>query len=237
MHMVPLLALLIAASCAPAQATPPVVDAGVAAEVAVEVLAMPSVLAIVPRAAWDPTPASSGVRYPEPKKLARVYRTIVVHHSDFIDAPGPLVIERYHLEVSRFGDIGYHFVIAKDGTVFEGRSLDRVGAHAGATREAARGLGRDRDPDWGSIGVVLDGFFHDELPPPAQLAALRLLVEDLKRRFPKVDRVIGHREVRAGVVVRGLTPIGEPTVCPGERLFRWLDEGGLQARPAVASVR
>lgn len=198
--------------------------------------AAPVPVTIVPRATWDPSPRTNGVRYPNPRKLADVYRTIVVHHSDFTDAPGPLVIKSYHLEVSHFADIGYHFVIATDGTVYEARSLERMGAHAGATREATRGRGHSKDPDWGSIGIVLDGFFHEQLPPPAQRAALALLVNDLRKRFPNIDRVLGHREVRAGVLARGLTPLGEPTVCPGDRLFRWLDEGGLEARPAAVAT-
>ncbi len=190
---------------------------------------VPTVLSIVPRAKWDPTPRAVGVLYRG--RLGDIYRTIVIHHSDFIDPPGPLAIKDYHVEVSRFGDIGYHFVIGKDGSVYEARSLTRMGAHAGATREAARGTGRDLDPDWGAIGICLDGLFDEKLPPPAQLAALALLVDDLKKRFPRIDRVIGHREVRAGVEGRGLHAIGPPTACPGERLFRWLDAGGLAATP------
>lgn len=184
---------------------------------------LPRELVVVPRASWDPAPLDNGVRYPG--KLARVYRTIVVHHSDFTDAPGPVVIKDYHLAVSGFSDIGYHFVISPDGTVYEGRPLHRMGAHAGATREAARGLGRDKDPDWGSIGICLDGFFETDGPPEAQLHALGLLIDDLRARFPKIERVIGHREVQTELVdARGLTLLSHATTCPGSALFRTIED-------------
>lgn len=176
---------------------------------------------VVPRAEWDPTPRVAGTRYPG--RLKDVLRTIVVHHSDFLEPPGPLGIKDYHLDVSGFGDIGYHFVIEPDGTIYQGRPLERSGAHAGVTREATRGR-RELDPDWGAIGIVLDGYFGEELPPPAQREALLALIDDLRARFPKIERVIGHREVRSELVVaRGLTAVGEPTVCPGQALFLWLD--------------
>lgn len=93
-----------------------------------------------------------------------------------------------------------------------------MGAHAGITKEANRD--HTKDPDWGSLGIVLDGYFHVSEPPPAQLAALDALIANLRTRFPKVVRVIGHREVRAWVEGRGLHPVGEPKDCPGEGLFK-----------------
>ncbi len=183
--------------------------------------AVPPALHLVPRSAWDPAPIAAGQRYPRP--LERTLRTIVVHHSDFLEPAGPLGIKQYHLEVSGFADIGYHFVIAPDGTIYEGRALDRMGAHAGVTREGTKG-DRPSDPDWGAVGIVLDGYFGDALPPPAQRAALLALIDDLRARFPRIERVIGHREVRRELVeARGLVAVGEPTVCPGDALFLWLD--------------
>lgn len=176
---------------------------------------------IVPRGEWDAAPRAAGTRYAG--SLKRVLKTIVVHHSDFLEPPGPAGIKDYHLQVSGFSDIGYHFVVEPDGTIYEGRALDRMGAHAGATREGARGR-KQEDPDWGAVGIVLDGYFGEELPPEAQRAALLWLIDDLRARFPRLEQVIGHREVRRELVdARRLTPMGEPTVCPGQALFLWLD--------------
>ena len=155
-------------------------------------------LVVVPRAEWDPHGTPGG------KPNVHALDTIVVHHTDFADAPGPRAVLEYHLRVSRFSDIGYHFVIAADGAVYEGRPLDRVGAHAGAP--AKKGA---RDPDLGAIGIALDGYFADEPPPRAQLEALEGLVADLRKRF-RIRRLVTHREVDG----RG----GEATECPGDAL-------------------
>ena len=175
---------------------------------------------IVPRTTWDPDGAPDGLRYPGRAREALTH--VVVHHSDFLEPPGPTGIKQYHLEVSGFSDIGYHFVIDADGTIYEGRPLDRMGAHAGATREGTRGDKR-HDPDWGAVGIVIDGYFGDAPPKKPQLDALVALVRHLKRELPRVHDVIAHREVRARVLARGDHPTSDLTVCPGDALAAWLD--------------
>jgi N-acetyl-anhydromuramyl-L-alanine amidase AmpD len=200
--------------------------------VAAVALAAQTPVAVVPRAAWDPDPPRlvDVTRYPKP--LRRSLRFIVVHHSDFLDPPGPLGIKEYHLQVSGFADIGYHFVVGVDGTVYEARPVDRMGAHAGQSREANRGVvaarktggdvdrARRFDPDHGAIGIVVDGYFQDAPPPPAQTAALHALIERLRADYDiAADHVITHREVKAKLVVaRGLTFASEETTCPGDAL-------------------
>ncbi len=96
-------------------------------------------------------------------------------------------IRRYHLQRG-FEDIGYHYLIALDGTVEQGRASDLVGAHC---------LGHnDR-----SIGVVYVGGLDQNFKPkdtrtPAQRASLRKLISDLRRRYPRAT-VHGHREFAA----------------------------------------
>jgi hypothetical protein len=179
----------------------------------------------VARAQWDPQWPRKNSCHRYQSDWPRLQRWIVVHHSDFLEAPGPLGILDYHLTVSRYCDIAYHFVIGADGTIYEGRPLDVMGAHAGVTKEAAANsksdAGRALDPDYGAIGVVLDGYFHDTAPTEHQLRALETIVHALRMRFaiPK-DHVIAHREVRARLVeARGLTFVGEGTMCPGDRLM------------------
>jgi hypothetical protein len=111
-----------------------------------------------------------------------------------------------------------------------------MGAHAGSTKEAARGGGPDKDPDWGSIGICLDGFFETDGPSEEQLTALTLLIDDLRARFPRIERVIGHREVAHELVdKRGLTLASHETTCPGSALFRTIEDlrihGRLDGKP------
>lgn len=174
---------------------------------------------VVARADWDPAPVrQSAFRH----RTLSAASTIVVHHSDFFEPPGPLGIKDYHLQVSGFSDIGYHFVIAPSGVVYEGRALDRVGAHAGVVFEQRRAP--RKDPDTQAIGIVLDGNFDHDAPPLAQLQALVDVVTALRARYGiPAEQVIGHRDVRSVLVEqRGLTAVGPPTVCPGEVLWQIL---------------
>jgi hypothetical protein len=151
--------------------------------------------------------------------------SIVVHHSDFDDAPGPVVIRDYHLQVSKFSDIGYHFVVSPDGHIFEGRPIHTLGAHAGISKEGR--TDKRLDPDYLAIGIVLDGNYNISEPPDAQVNALAWLVGELRRHYGvEAERLYGHRHVRAELVEkRGLTFDGEPTTCPGDGavgLVPWL---------------
>jgi hypothetical protein len=191
---------------------------------------------IVPRSAWDDSPAPSGLRHRR-GDLRSVLRHIVVHHSDFEDPIGPAGILSYHREVSRFADIGYHFVIDAEGTIFEGRDLRAAGAHAGAVVEQKGHP--ERDPDHASIGIVLDGYFVDRVPNDAMLSALFALVDDLASTFTiKTDSVIPHRDVRLVLVEqRGFTLASDPTVCPGDALTRVVDRYRAARAAALLEAR
>lgn len=192
---------------------------------------------VIPRALWDESSSTSSGLYAYRGDLRRRFTHVVVHHSDFDPAPGPDAILRYHKDVSGFSDIGYHFVIEPNGRVYEGRDLRFMGAHAGYTVEQRR-AGRSKDPDFGAIGVVLDGNFESSRPEDRQLRAAIALIADLRRRFaiPR-QNVIGHGEVSDHLVTqRGLTLGSSPTSCPGSELlkvlrgYRAVGDGALQVR-------
>ncbi len=94
--------------------------------------------------------------------IARDWRGIVVHHSASPDWTTVEGINRWHKERGWHG-IGYHYVIYTDGSVHEGRSTDKVGAHA---------KGRNST----HIGICLVGYneITDE-----QIKALKKLVKEL----------------------------------------------------------
>ena len=96
-------------------------------------------------------------------------------------------IRRWHLQRG-FADIGYHFVIALDGTVEPGRPLDMTGAHC---------IGHNRR----SIGICyvggLDAAGHPaDTRTPAQRRALAELLARLRPLYPEAT-VHGHREFAA----------------------------------------
>ncbi len=108
-----------------------------------------------------------GYRLARRKKAHRMRRIdkIVVHCTDTADSIdyGVAEIRRYHVDDLGWKDVGYHFVIRRNGEIELGRPLEEVGAHC-------RGYNR------GSIGIVLVGrrMFCEE-----QFAALRGLVNTL----------------------------------------------------------
>lgn len=120
------------------------------------------------------------------KQQARLINLIVVHCSateqgrDF----SAVDIDRWHRERG-FARIGYHYVIRLDGTIEQGRPEAVVGAHC-------QGYNRN------SIGVCYIGGLCRGKPADTlneqQLASLRRLITDLKRRY-RGARVVGHRDL------------------------------------------
>jgi hypothetical protein len=172
---------------------------------------------VIARAAWDDDVGAVAALRSRARPLSSS-SFIVVHHSDFYDSPGPAAILDYHRGPAGFSDIGYHFVVGADGAVYAARAINKVGAHAGISREQRRDVRKDPDED--SIGVVLDGNFVAKAPSSAQLTAAAQLIAQLRARYQIPGRhVIGHRHVKTDVVeAAGLTFAGTTTVCPGDAL-------------------
>lgn len=99
----------------------------------------------------------------------------IVHCSDS-EAGDVKAIRQWHL-ARGFRDVGYHFVIRRDGEVEVGRTLDEVGAHC---------EGHNAD----SVGTCLVGK-HEFLP--CQFAALKRVHGMLAGMFPGIA-FHGHRE-------------------------------------------
>ncbi len=84
-------------------------------------------------------------------------------------------VRKWDVNDRNFADIGYHFLIRLDGTVEEGRPLDKIGAHC--TGQNAH-----------SIGIVYAGGLDSEGSPmdtrtPSQRNAMRSLVDYLKKKY------------------------------------------------------
>ena len=87
---------------------------------------------------------------------------------------------------ARFGFTGYHWYITKDGTTYQTRHEQLVGAHA-------RGYNQH------SIGVCYEGGLTPDGEPadtrtPQQKVALRALLRSLKEDYPKAV-ILGHRDL------------------------------------------
>ena len=95
-------------------------------------------------------------------------------------------IRKWHL-ARGWRDVGYHFIITRDGAIQHGRDRDEIGAHS---------LGSNHD----SIGICLVGGVADDGKTPEfnftkfQLESLEDLLNDLLAIYYLAE-VVGHRDV------------------------------------------
>jgi len=62
-------------------------------------------------------------------------------------------VRRWHVEDRGWRDIGYHFLIQRDGTIDEGRPIEQTGAHT-------------RGHNWDSIGIAYVGGMSKDMTEP-----------------------------------------------------------------------
>ena len=93
----------------------------------------------------------------------RFWRVTIHHTATSPDNPAERVrsIDADHRSRGWDG-VGYHFLVAEDGTVFPGRPLDRQGAHI-------------KGENGGNLGIAFIGTYTDRPPPEAALASVRRL--------------------------------------------------------------
>lgn len=140
--------------------------------------------------------------------LAATLNRIVVHHTNNSNS---VAANEKKQQGRGYAALGYHFFIDKNGDIYEGRPLEVMGSHAGTGIIS----GPLNDPDWGSIGIVLQGDYHhdddwvwSDDAPNKQLESLEKLIVALKNKY-SINRLLMHREVARK---------GAATVCPGDHI-------------------
>jgi N-acetyl-anhydromuramyl-L-alanine amidase AmpD len=113
-------------------------------------------------------------------------------------------IRRWHTQERGWSDIGYHYLIDRDGTVLEGRPVERAGAHAKGHNKTSIGVSCV-----GGHGGSQDDKFEDNFTP-AQDRALRKLIAQLRMEYPAITTIMGHNEV-------------SPKMCPCFQVTEWLN--------------
>lgn len=94
-------------------------------------------------------------------------------------------IRQWHL-ARKFTDIGYHYVIYRDGSVHRGRSENLVGAHTTGQNTHSIGICYIG-------GYAVDGKTPKDTRTAAQRAALIKLIRELKAKYPSAT-IHGHNE-------------------------------------------
>lgn len=95
---------------------------------------------------------------------------VIVHHSEVRTPHGVKDVHQWHLNRGMAG-IGYHFFIRKDGSIYQGRPLDTVGAHV-------------RDHNSESVGVCFEGHFDVEKINDLQYQKGVELIAAIVKRYP-----------------------------------------------------
>lgn len=155
-------------------------------------------LSMVPRSAWNAgKPIASRL-----KAMTRI-RRVTVHHegcpranwnsSTASVAQDLRRIQVAHRKRMRAGDIGYHYIVDRQGRIWEGRSLRYQGAHV-------------RNNNEGNIGIMCLGNFDIQKPSLKQLTSLERLVQTVCGHYRLNPLTIyGHSDLVA-------------TRCPGRYL-------------------
>jgi hypothetical protein len=190
---------------------------------------------IVPRTQWTNRPIGSGGNnegYYNPASneggyapytelgpgtsLPGALDTVVIHHEGDSQSYSATDILNQHLDEEGLYDTAYHYIIGRDGIIYEGRSITVRGAHV-------------LQANSGKIGILILGDFHpginlfkddalnleinfsydilgrDNLTPTSeQISSATNLIVWLDLEYG-INEVVGHRDVQPA----------QNTVCPG----------------------
>jgi len=112
-------------------------------------------------------------------------------------------IRKWHVEDNGWDDVGYHYIIKRDGTVEVARAEAFQGAHAPAVNSK-------------SIAICLVGGMAEDGDAEnnftlEQFLSLKDLIKKIKMTNPNIVEVVGHCDVQEN----------KPN-CPGFNLKEWL---------------
>jgi N-acetylmuramoyl-L-alanine amidase len=133
------------------------------------------------------------------RKSRRTINEIIIHCTATPEGRDMTVdeIRRQHTApVSRGGrgwsDIGYHYVIYRDGTIHEGRNIDLIGAHCAGHNSHSIGIayvgGLENRPS-----VAYAHLRPKDTRTEEQRASLLSLLLDLRKLYPSA-KIHGHRD-------------------------------------------
>jgi len=149
--------------------------------------------------------------YKPGQTLEEIIFGAVIHHSGNTNDMTIQEVQNEHMDGNEhMADIGYHFVIAKDGTIYEGRDIGVRGFHVTAANTGRVGIlvvGDFEPGDWlGTYPNDMKISNEDpDIPTSNQIDSLTALIRYL-------DVIYGLR------LVEGHNDVNPDTRCPGNRL-------------------
>ncbi|MEL6406191.1 MAG: N-acetylmuramoyl-L-alanine amidase [Chloroflexota bacterium] len=135
------------------------------------------------------------------EELDSIYRTVIIHHAAFYaddDLSTVREVQNVHFNQRGWADVGYHFMVGKNGIIYAGRDWHVRGTHVS-------------NYNTGSLGICLLGNFAEEAPTEAQLNSTLDLLLYVTERL-QLTHIATHREFNA------------QTQCPGDNLYVYLEQ-------------
>ncbi len=166
---------------------------------------------IVPRDKWGAEATRESKAERIEGDLAEYYNTVVIHHTDRPKDETMKALQQSEMIDPQSADIGYHYVIAGDGTIYEGRPIDIKGAHVASNNSNKIGIALMGNLHGDSLANSLQGAGAGNMTLN-QLVSLKVLLDNLDTSYG-VDSVVGHRD---------LAVTGHKTVCPGDIAYETL---------------
>ena len=146
---------------------------------------------------------------PIPDSRKHTPKYITIHHAGVLwegkTTPDKFVknMQSWGQKEKNWPDLPYHFLIAPDGRIFEGRAL-AYEPDTNTKYELA-----------GNIGVEMMGDFNRQRPSEAQLRSCVALVAWLAQELNVApEHIRGHNDAAPG-----------QTSCPGKDFYRYLEDG------------
>ena len=112
-------------------------------------------------------------------------------------------IRKWHVEDNGWDDVGYHYIIKRDGTVEVARAEAFQGAHAPAVNSKSIAICL-------VVGMAEDGDAENNFTLE-QFLSLKDLIKKIKMTNPNIVEIVGHCDVQDN----------KPN-CPGFNLKEWL---------------
>jgi hypothetical protein len=181
---------------------------------------------IYPRSSWSNSKYDKRTKEIWPAEY-ETPEVIIIHHTatNYKSATSKQIkkIYKYHSYTRRWGDIGYNYIIGKDGSIFEGRygGNGAIGGHS---------YSNGTNYNSGSIGISVLGNYVGESLSDQSRDSLEKLVgwlaanngisisSDIRFHNKKLDSaVIGHKDVA-------------DTACPGKNIYNNL--AGIRSNAA-----
>uniref|UniRef100_A0A1B6F137 Peptidoglycan-recognition protein n=1 Tax=Cuerna arida TaxID=1464854 RepID=A0A1B6F137_9HEMI len=143
------------------------------------------------------------------KKIVGSVSYVIIHHTGgslcCAGKPCPEIvrnIQHHHMKDKNYDDIGFNWLVAQTGQIFEGRGWGVAGAAA-------------EDFNAKAVSISLIGDFNYESPQKVQLEAVHRLIRSGVENG-KIDssyKLLGHNQVKS-----------TPTDCPGTKLRELIRE-------------